>query len=614
VTIRVRLSLSFVFVGLGIALAVAVAVGTIMAAELRADFAERTSGQLATAEQTIRLFFEQNQQALSALMANSLIAAAPGKITSYAATKANTTPDASRYGPVEKAISELFSYTAKSNDRVAQIELGLADGGYLMFPGAEKPAGYDPRARPWYASALRAPGDRSMTEARMATDGKIVISLLQRLGDGKGGVMGVGSLSVTLDDLTAIVASIKIGERGYVSLVQDDGTLLAEPRAPALIFKNVKDLAEKGYAAALSGGPGGTAISLAGNRYEAIAMPFKGMGVTAIGLIDRKELAGRIGAVLGAIAAIAVVAILAACAVGLLVAGSISRPLRKAVGVAERIAGGGLSTGFAPTDLGRRDELGSLANSLEAMAGKLREVIGDIQTAADNLGSGSRQISHAAQDLSSGTTEQAASAEEVASSIEQMSAALKENTDNTQSTEGLSDKAATDATEGGRVVAATAGAMMEIASSIGIIEDIAQQTNLLALNAAIEAARAGESGKGFAVVASEVRKLAERSQKAAGEIASLSADSVAVAEKGGRLLSAMVPDIQKIAFLMRDIVASDREQGSGIDQVGKAIQQLDAVIQRNAAASEELASSSEELAAQAAALRDSVGYFRLGEG
>ncbi len=253
----------------------------------------------------------------------------------------------------------------------------------------------------------------------------------------------------------------------------------------------------------------------------------------------------------------------------------------------------------------------SLGQSLAAMVEKLQAVVSDVRTAADQVAAGSQQLSSSSEQMSQGATEQASSAEEASSSMEQMAANIKQNADNSLQTKNIALKSAEDASQGGQAVVQTVQAMKEIAGKINIIEEIARQTDLLALNAAIEAARAGEHGKGFAVVASEVRKLAERSQEAAGEISRLSSSSVDVAEKAGDMLNRIVPDIQKTAELVQEISAASNEQNTGAEQVNTAIQQLDQVIQQNASVSEEMAASAEELAGQADYLQNIVAFFKL---
>ena len=274
--------------------------------------------------------------------------------------------------------------------------------------------------------------------------------------------------------------------------------------------------------------------------------------------------------------------------------------------IADTIASGNLTI-----DVQRLSDKDTLGIALERMVEKLRAIVAEAITAAQNVSAGSQELSASAEQLSQGATEQASSAEEASSSMEEMAANVKQNADNASQTERIAAQSAKDAEASGAAVNRAVEAMQTIAEKITIVQEIARQTDLLALNAAVEAARAGEHGKGFAVVASEVRKLAERSQAAAAEIGTLSTDTVKVAQEAGSMLAKLVPDIKKTAELVEEITSACREQDVGSSQINQAIQQLDKVGQQNASASEQVSSTSEELASQAEQLQATISYFRI---
>ncbi|TAK80821.1 MAG: HAMP domain-containing protein [Aquabacterium sp.] len=309
---------------------------------------------------------------------------------------------------------------------------------------------------------------------------------------------------------------------------------------------------------------------------------------------------------------------------GWLLSNAVTRPLMRAVRLAEAVADGDLRTRI---EVDTHDETGQLLAALKRMNESLVAMVGQVRQSADGIATASAEIATGNHDLSSRTEQQASALQQTAASMQQMTSTVQKNADSSGQASRLADTAAEVAGRGGEVVQRVVATMQEITDSsrkindiIGVIDGIAFQTNILALNAAVEAARAGEQGRGFAVVAGEVRSLAQRSANAAKEIKTLIGASVQRVEAGSQLVGEagstmgdVVSQVQRMTGLIAEINTATHEQTQGIVQVNQAVASLDVGTQQNAALVEQSAAAAESLRQQSTALMGLISQFKLAD-
>ncbi|MGB0496242.1 MAG: cache domain-containing protein, partial [Kangiellaceae bacterium] len=314
-------------------------------------------------DNAIHLFFLEIEKNVKYLSRHKKVIAGKSKLATYTSNNDSVLMTPLQNSSVEKELYQLFTDFGDSHDGIAYIYLGNEQAGYLQWPNGKIGKSYDPRIRPWYQTGITENGEIKRTQAYyFASDDAVIISTVKAFQDSQGTNLGVIGMDVSLGGLSEIVKKIKLGESGYLMLIEDSGTILVDPKNAENNFVSFTEAQQGLFKPLADISSGQVELDINGESYFANVYTSSHLGWKFVGLLKASEVLASANEMTSRIIFLSIILVLLFSSGAVYLSRLISTPIVKVTNGLERISkGDGDLT--QRLNINAKDETGKLADN-----------------------------------------------------------------------------------------------------------------------------------------------------------------------------------------------------------------------------------------------------------